>query len=141
MNFPMQFTASAVADSKIENNWSIRAGNFESECAVPREFSGGGGAFSPEDLFALALLNCFIGTFKVYAKNSKVDFSKIEGSASATLDKGESKTPIMKSLKLKIKIYGTDQKERAEALCRKAMQSGFLLNSVLTARELEIEFL
>jgi organic hydroperoxide reductase OsmC/OhrA len=140
MNFPMQFTASAVADSKIENRWNIKAGNFESQCAVPKEFSGGGGAFSPEDLFALALLNCFIGTFKVYAKNSKVDFSKIEGTASVILDKGESKIPVMKSLHLKIKIHGAEQKERAEALSKKALQSGFLLNSVLTSRELELEF-
>ena len=32
---------------------------------IPSEFEGPGGGYSPEDFYALALLNCFGATFKV----------------------------------------------------------------------------
>src|SRR3990167_8275560 len=93
IKFPMKFSVTANASPGISSPWSAQAGNLPPiPSAIPPEFAGPGGGYSPEDLFALSLLNCLIATFKVYAEKSKVSFQEIKGRISLILDKipGES---------------------------------------------------
>ncbi len=106
---------------------------------MPQEFEGPGGALSPEDLFAQALTNCFIATFKVYAEKSKVDFSHVEVKAELIADLNENKKPVMKKCILHAKIYGCKNADRIRTIADKAFSSGFILNSVKTEMKLELE--
>lgn len=140
MKYPLEFAVESTTDSNWSSPWKIQAGEFEASCDIPKEFSGEGKAFSPEDLFGLALTNCFLGTLKVYAKNSKVQYEKISARSFITLDQIEKGVAVTK-WKVFVKIEGCPQRERMEALCKKTLQSGFLLNSVSAQKEMELEIL
>lgn len=131
-SYPLFFDVTAQAQSGIQSTWTAGTEEAKTELAVPRPFLGPGGAFSPEDLFALALTNCFVGTFKVVAANSKFTFSDLQVSARLTMEPDETKKPVMKKLEMKIRITGAVPAEKAELMVRKTVQGGFILNSVKT---------
>lgn len=139
MKLPIEFNASTVLAGSDTPNWSTVSLEGQSSVCVPKDFGGPGGALSPEDLFNHALVNCFLATFKVYAQNSKLTFQRIEVSSRLIVDKGQDlATPVMKSFFAKVKISGTNNPERARLLVQKAINSGFILNSVKTEKNFEV---
>lgn len=140
ISYPITFKGGAEAGPGMAERWSVFASRFEGTCCVPEEFEGGGGTFSPEDYFLLALENCFIATFKVYAHYSKLSFQNLEVSASLVVDKGEDHKVTMKSLHLAIQLTGADEK-KAQLLVKKTMDNGFILQSVKTAITYELTLL
>ncbi len=139
IKYPISFFATAESESGIQSQWTIESQNIETKCAVPPEFEGPGGAFSPEDLFAQALTNCFVATFKVYAEKSKVHFSNLSVRAELVADMNESKKPVMKDCILHVKITGCENVERIKTLAQKAFSSGFIINSVKTQMKMDLE--
>lgn len=134
--YPMHFQVSGFAEAGMEKTWkATSAENRESTQAIPPEFGGPGGGFSPEDLFALALLNCFIATFKVFAQNSKIQYKSIETKGSLTVDKGEHGQPWMKYFLLEASINGAADIERTRRLAEKASKSCLVHHSVKTQIE------
>lgn len=140
ISYPISFFATAEATDGIQSTWKIESPNFSSACAVPPEFEGPGGALSPEDLFAQALTNCFVATFKVYAEKSKVIFSNLSVRAELIADLGETKKPLMKKCILHVQIQGAQNEDRVRTLVDKAFKSGFIINSVKTEMEMELQF-
>lgn len=138
ISYPLQFSASSSASGSFDTPWSVKAGDHQTQCAIPTEFAGAGGAFSPEDLFALALTNCFVATFKVYAKNSRLEFSDITAEALLTVDQNDQKKTTMKHLSLRAKITGVSSEDKARLLAKKAFETGFILNSVKTELSFEL---
>jgi organic hydroperoxide reductase OsmC/OhrA len=136
--YPVRFEARAEAKNGMRTAWMIQSGEFQTMCAVPPEFNGAGGGFSPEDLFAQALTNCFLATFKVYAEHSKLNYSEIIANAQLLVDLNEDRKPVMKSFQLKATIRQPSNVERAKVLAEKAMRSGFILNSVKTDLNFEL---
>ncbi len=136
--FPLNFEAKTDSKPGIETTWDVRCGENSTQLAIPPEFSGPGGAFSPEDLFNQALCNCFLATFKVYADNSKLDFEQVTAESSLTVDLDENKKPVMKKVYIRVRILRPSNPERALMLAKKATQNGFILNSVKTEREFDI---
>jgi organic hydroperoxide reductase OsmC/OhrA len=76
--YPVSFFGHSNSTPGIETSWHTQASEFKLECAVPKEFDGGGLNLSPEDFYLLALQNCFLATFKVYGHFSKLNFEKVE---------------------------------------------------------------
>ncbi len=136
IQYPTSFFATSEATSGIQTKWIFESQHQQISCSVPTEFEGPGGTFSPEDLFAQALTNCFIATFKVYAEKSKLNFKSVTANSELIVDLSETKKPIMKKMVLNVVIHGALNPERVELIARKAFDSGFILNSVKT----EIEF-
>ena len=137
MEYPLVFKASAQAGGGLFSTWHARCEDGSLVCAVPKEFEGPGGALSPEDLFAQALVNCFIATFQVYAHHSKLSFEELKVNAKLVVDKEGSK-PLMKEIHFAVDLVNTSHPDRAKALVKKAMDSGFVLNSVTTKRSYEL---
>lgn len=135
LQLPARFSASVSSQSGTTGEWPIEAGPFRSTCAIPSAFGGTGGAFSPEDLFALALANCFVATLKVYAAASRVSFRDVTTNASLTVDRDSLGQPMMSHCLLEIRISGAERPDRIETLVHKALRSGFILNSVKTQIE------
>lgn len=129
---PLGFQSEAQANNQFETPWLVNSGKMQTVCAIPSEFGGSGGGFSPEDLFLQSLMNCFIGTFKVYAKSSKIDFSKIILNGKLIVDHDESRKVFMKSVDLEIQVYGAERPDRIETIVAKTVRDGFVLNSVKT---------
>jgi organic hydroperoxide reductase OsmC/OhrA len=138
INYPIFFYAKAESKSGINTTWNIESQSRTNVCAIPPEFEGPGGGFSPEDLFAQALTNCFIATFKVYAEKSKINFKNLEVKTELIANLSENKKPIMKNCKLIVKIFGCENLERTKTIAEKAFNSGFIINSVKTEMELDL---
>jgi organic hydroperoxide reductase OsmC/OhrA len=138
LTYPMNFKAQVQATEGTNEPWRIQSCDTDSQCAIPAEFGGQGGAFSPEDFFAQALTNCFIATFKVYAQASRLQYSQILANADLVVDLGESGRPVMKSFLLNATIEGAVNKERIRTVAERAFASGFILNSVKTQISLHL---
>lgn len=129
-NLPVQFNSEAITTNNFEQPWMIKSGPTEFLCAIPPEFGGHGGGFSPEDLFLQAAINCFMGTFKVMAKLSKISFEKIQVQGRLIVDKNEENKTVMKSIHLDTLFSGVDRPDRVETLVAKVIKDGFILNSI-----------
>ena len=132
ISYPISFHGVSEANSGMQNVWTVSSSNFETSCAVPKEFEGCGGTFSPEDFFLLSLQNCFIATFKVYAEYSKLNFDKLHVTSELIVDKNDNNKPVMKTLKLKIEITNPSDQRKADMLIKKTLDNGFILQSVNT---------
>ena len=139
--YPMIFLARAQATSDLQTDWSTTtADDRVITCSIPREFGGPSAGVSPEDLFILALMNCYVATLKVIAANSKMSFSSLEGSASLTLDRDDANSaPWMKSAHLKFIAKGVESQERFLRLMQRISKQCMIINSVKTAVHFEFE--
>jgi organic hydroperoxide reductase OsmC/OhrA len=111
IRYPLEFnyTASASKDPA----WTTQAPEGRAaSCAVPPEFEGPGGGFSPEDFFGLALLNCFMGTFKVIAEKSRVEFESLTASGTLTVDRDSEGKPWMSAFEIRACIVAHSVKTR-----------------------------
>lgn len=132
IQYPLSFSANSQSDSGTSTPWTVSASGFEAACAIPKEFGGPGGASSPEDFFVLALSNCFVATFKVYASTSHLKFSSIQLRANLVVDKSAQNQPIAKSCELLVAVTGVEDQTKTLFLLKKVARSGILLNSVKT---------
>jgi organic hydroperoxide reductase OsmC/OhrA len=137
--FPFHFEARTESAPGIQTTWLAECGEQSTQLAIPPEFEGPGGGFSPEDLFNQALTNCFVATFKVYAEHSKLDYERVIAVASLEVGLDENKKPVMKKISVRVRIVRPSNPDRALVLAKKATQSGFILNSVKTEREFDIQ--
>jgi organic hydroperoxide reductase OsmC/OhrA len=129
---PLEFESSASASGEMSKPWHIQSGDQSANCSVPPEFGGPGGGFSPEDLYLQALINCFVGTFKVYAKGSRINFSRLDVTANLTVDKDAAGAVRMQRCHLYINVLGAEKPDRIKVLVEKVFRDGFILNSVKT---------
>lgn len=143
MTYPMLFKVTAEASSGIQTTWSTQSGSYSQKAlmAIPPEFSGPGGGFSPEDLYAMALANCFVATFKVFAEKSRLSFSELKVQTTLSVDRNEKGQPWMAKAGLNIELSGVAQKATAQRLLEKTSQSCMILNSVLTEKSFEFRVL
>jgi len=139
IQYPMSFPVSASSSSGIQKRWTSEAQLQKLTLAIPPEFEGPGEGLSPEDLYALALQNCFIATFKVFAEKSRLSFEAINTEAVLQVDRDENGKPWMARFHLKVKLLGVEQKESAQRLLEKTSQGCMILNSVKTAKTFEFQ--
>jgi organic hydroperoxide reductase OsmC/OhrA len=137
-SYPVSFHARAQSALGISSLWNIESVGKEVTCAIPPEFEGPGGGLSPEDLFAQALTNCFVATFKVYAEKSKLNYSNVDVQTELVVDLGDTGKPVMAICRLRVNISGCEKPDRIRTIAQKAFESGFILNSVKTKLEFEI---
>jgi organic hydroperoxide reductase OsmC/OhrA len=138
ITYPLTFAAKTESRPGINADWRSDASGQVCCVAVPPEFEGPGGGMSPEDLFNLALCNCFVATFKVFCEKSKVAFKKLGVESRLVVDLDESGKPVMKEFYLNARIEGPSHLDRVRMLAEKAAKSGFILNSVKTHCHFEI---
>ena len=133
IQYPLHFPVKSKAISGISVSWKTETPFDILNTAIPIEFEGAGGGFSPEDYFAMALLNCFVATFKVVAEKSKLQFKEIHAEGKLTVDRNESGIPMMKSFHFKVLLSGTSDGERAKRILEKTSQMCLIHQSVKTA--------
>lgn len=99
---------------------------------------GPGGGYSPEDLFALALLNCLIATFKVYAEKSKAEFREIRGKVVLTVDKVLPQGFAMTHADIFFDITGSTDSEKLRKVLDSAIKDCAVSNSMKTGKSFHI---
>jgi organic hydroperoxide reductase OsmC/OhrA len=134
--YPMKFHVQAQATSGRDSLWTTHAEHFSQSLtmAIPPEFDGPGGGFSPEDIYALALQNCFVATFKVFAEKSNLAFENIRVEGVLDVDRDEKGRPWMARFHLHAHLDGVIQSENAKRILEKTAQSCMILNSVRTEK-------
>lgn len=140
--FPMNFPMTTTATSGVDTVWTTRAESTDLPltCAIPPDFNGPGGGFSPEDLYGLALSNCFVATFKVFAQFSKLSYQDLQIKSVLTVDRNDKGQPWMAQIALHIKISGVENKTLAERVFEKTKNGCLILNSVNTQKVFEVTY-
>jgi organic hydroperoxide reductase OsmC/OhrA len=138
----MQFTVTAQANAPIEQSWTC-TGNEPNlppiSCSIPPEFKGPGGAYSPEDLFALSILNCEIATFKVFCSRMQVTFNKISGKAIVSVGKNAQGVLAITKLDITMRLEGASDAEKAKKLLEEAKKHCLIANAVKTEMNFNYE--
>ena len=138
--FPKVFKVESRGESGVQSTWINQLKDKPSTpitMAIPPEFEGPGGTYSPEDLYALSLLNCYLATFKFVAEKSKLSYKQIAGEATLYVDKGEEKAPWMERILLSITLSGCTDKTRSLNMLEKTKAHCMILNSVKTKTDFE----
>jgi|RhiMethySRZTD1v2_1073278.scaffolds.fasta_scaffold75152_2 organic hydroperoxide reductase OsmC/OhrA len=106
--------------------------------AVPKEFGGPGGEWTPEHFLATAVNSCVLATFLSIAQMSKLPIAGYESRASCTMEKGPEGLRIT-SVKLSPRILVTAEKdvERARRMIEKAENLCPISNSLKPGVALE----
>lgn len=142
IRYPLHFSVAAKSTPGTNQTWETLVSKQNSlRAAIPPEFDGPGGGFSPEDFYALAILNCFNATFKVIAEKSKFDFKELVLSGVLTVDRDAHGIPWMSHFALKAILSGCSDLERARHLLEKTSQSCLVLNSIRTQKTFTFDVL
>lgn len=137
LKFPMKFHAvESSSTAPIKNQWMGKVHDLPPiPVAIPPEFMGPGGGYSPEDLFGLAVLNCVIALYKVYCAQAKVSFREITGNAVLTADKETSEASFYIShIDLTIEVLGASDLEKAKEILDKAIKHCPIGNSIKSCK-------
>ena len=147
VQYPLKFSATAEGSRGMNSIWVTEVPSHAGDdsrrlvAAIPPEFQGPGGGYSPEDFYALALLNCFMATFRVIADKSQLAYESIRLKGELVVDRDEKGAPWMKHFFLSASISGATDPERAKRLLEKTSQSCLILNSVKTGKTFDFEVL
>lgn len=141
IKYPIKFAALSEGPSGIQSAWKTKAKSFDHEMpvAIPPEFGGPGTGLSPEDIYAMALQNCFIATFKVFAEKSRLQFDSILVNSVLEVDRNESGQPWMARVHLHVTLSGAAQKELAQRILEKTTHGCMILNSVNTKKTFQYD--
>ena len=134
--FPHRYNVAAT--SATLGNVRISANNLpDIESAPPLEFDGPGTVWSPETLLGAAVADCFILTFRAIARASKFEWSALECTLEARLERVEGGPQFthFKTVATLTVPAGTDL-AKARLLMDKAEHGCLIANSLKGSREL-----
>ena len=137
--FPIEFEFNATANDVFAEGWSSVSHEYEGlRCDIPRKFDGMGQGFSPEELFGLSMLNCFVATFKFYAQQSSLKFAKLQSKAVLSVDRNSDGKPCMHKVESVITLSDVSDVVLAQKLFLESQQNCFILNSVKTESDFSL---
>ncbi len=141
IKFPMKFEAIANATSGIHSPWTAQTDLLPPiPSAIPPEFMGPGGGYSPEDLFSLAVVNCVIATFKVYCEKGKLWFRSIQGKAILTVDKIAGEPGFgMTQIDITFDIHGASDEKDVKKTLESAIRDCAVSNSIKSGKTFHIK--
>ena len=143
IHYPLLFSVEVRHARGMGHTWSsiasVPSPEGELPCAIPPEFEGPGGGFSPEDFFALAVANCFTATFQVIADKSKVEFKEVNIASTLMVDRDSQGRPWMKHVLMTVTVdAGATDHSRLRRVLEKTSQSCIVIHSIKT--EVQFEF-
>ncbi|NUN05174.1 MAG: OsmC family protein [Bdellovibrio sp.] len=141
VKYPMKFVVKGSAVPGINVNWhtSAEAVGAGLQAAIPPEFDGPGGGFSAEDFYALAIINCYISTFKVYAEKSQLLFSYVTAQVTLEVDRDEKGFPWMARAHLDVVLDKPSSKELGQKILEKAVKGCLVMNSIKTDKTVNLQ--
>ena len=141
-SYPLKFEVAATAEPGVLKNWKAEVGHFQPlDCAIPKEFQGSGDGYSPEDLFALSVMNCLIATYKVLAQMTGLSFEQITSKAIITIDRIEKKAPSITNLHIYFNVYKPSDPAKAQKLFEDTKRNCMISNAVSIDKTFSFETL
>lgn len=138
---PLPHVYSVTAAGSADGTVSIAAAGLPELASAPLpQFGGPGDQWSPESLLAAAVSSCFILTFRSIARASRLEWTRLECHAEATLDRLEG---AMRFTRVVTRAMLTVPAGTSTVLCERALtkaEEGCLVaNSLRCERELQME--
>lgn len=131
IKYPLYFKAAASSMPGIANVWSSGAGELSTiDCAIPAEFHGPGNGYSPEDLMVMAVINCFIATFKVFAERSGFTFGSIDAEGILEIGRDVQGKVGVTGVKVAIDVKNASNSEKALALLNETKANCLMANAL-----------
>ena len=123
---------SVVASASEKSTVTLGSpGLSDIESAAPAEFGGPGDLWSPETLFAAAVADCFLLTFRAIAKASSIGWDSLECSVDAELDRVEKTTKFTNlNLHVTLKVPADSNEDKCLRLLQRAEDSCLITNSI-----------
>ncbi len=112
------------------------------ETAPPPQFDGPGGAWSPETLLCAAVADCFILSFRAFARAARFDWSQLECRVEGTLERVE-RVPQFTAFRTSATLTVPPEADgaRARKLLEQAEHGCLIANSLRAARSLDAQVL
>jgi organic hydroperoxide reductase OsmC/OhrA len=108
--------------------------------APPAEFDGPGDRWSPETLLCASVANCFVLTFRAYARASKLEWTTLECQTEAVLENAGGVAQFTRFLtRATLRVPPGVDVEKARPLLQKAEDRCLVSNSLKGERHLEAE--
>lgn len=140
IKYPLFFEAHVNSEQEAPT-FEAKAENLPPiACAVPKEFGGPGGGYSPEDLFILATVSCLIATFRVFAKKANFSYGGISGHAKLTIDRNGEGIPAFQKLDMTFTLTGVEDQEKAKALIADAEKYCLVSNAIKCEKTFDFKF-
>jgi len=115
--------------SSADAAWTARSNGQAVTVSEPVSVGGSDDALTPEHLFALSLLNCYVATFRVIAEKSDLTYESMKASITTTLDTDT--TPPLKEATITLTYHGEDD-AKTKHVARKARDHCYVHQSVRT---------
>jgi organic hydroperoxide reductase OsmC/OhrA len=136
----MQFSLEGSSPSGIQTPFEVKVSSLPAiACAIPPEFQGPGGGYSPEDLYGLAAISCLIATFKVFAEKTSVTYDEITGSCVVTIDRPPGKPVGITTLDITLKVINASNKEKALLLLEESKKNCLVTNAMSVEKKYNFE--
>lgn len=126
----------AQSTSTTNKKWVSEANNQEIVVSPPKEFGGEANTASPEHLYALSLLNCYIATVKVIAEKSNYALPNLNTRIEVHLDTDKKENPLSKAT---ITLNPTQHTKKLQHILKKAKEHCYVHHSVKTKIEITVE--
>ncbi len=110
-------------------------------CAIPQQFGGPGGGYSPEDLFALSVITCLVATFKVLAERGQLVYSTIAAEATLTIDRNAQGVVALQKLEISITLKGVQDETKARALLADSEKYCLVSNAIKCEKQFSYSIL
>lgn len=124
IKYPLFFTASSSVSPGIQTPWSSSASHLaQIPCSIPTSFGGPGLGYSPEDLLAMAVMNCFAATFKVFAEKSHFTFSRLQLEVGLEINRSNNQQVGIVHIQLKIALESTEDPSKGHLLLEETQKN------------------
>lgn len=141
IQYPLYFEVSAESLSGIQSSVQGKVKDLPPiSCAIPPQFHGPGGGYSPEDLYALAVITCFIATFKVFAEKTQLNYSAIKGTARVTVDRDTRGKAELKGIDLTFVLDGVKDQEQAKKVLAESEKFCLVSNAIKSRKSFNYIF-
>ncbi len=141
IHYPLKYEVHAKAGPGIRNCWQSQSDVLPLiTCSIPTEFGGPGGGYTPEDFFALSLLNCQIALFKGACEKRNLTYKEIEARAVAYLDKDRSTHQLyISGMEISFTITGASDVDCVKSSLESAIKECPISNSIKSGKTYHIK--
>ncbi|KPK33058.1 MAG: hypothetical protein AMS24_02355 [Chlamydiae bacterium SM23_39] len=139
IKFPLNFEVYSEATSGICNKWKIHINAYEPiTCCIPTEFYGPGEGYTPEDFFALSILNCMIASFKIACEKENANFDKVKTKAKLIMNLDANNKLIFSEINIIIDVEGASDIEKVKKILERSVNDCPVSNAIKTPKTLQL---
>jgi len=135
---PQHYLVTAAAEA-AGNVTVSSAGLPALETNAPPEFGGPDGLWSPETLFAAAIADCYILSFRACSTAAKLEWLGLNAEVDAVLDRVERQLRFTEvEIRATLHLPAGSDEARARQVAEKAERSCLISNSLSAGRRLDL---